>query len=229
MTCSPWSRLAAVERVPLVTRGAGTGLAGGSVALAGGIVLALTHMNRVVELDECQHVGARAAGSGDRRSESSGSRHGLFYPPDPASQRQSTIGGNAAMGAGGPHGLKYGTTKDYVLGLEAVTADGRVMRTGGKMIKNVTGYNLTQLLVGSEGTLGGHHRDHAAAAAKAAIHPHGDGGVSAHRRRQPHDHHHPQRGHRSGHDRDHGPGLVALRGGGAACRATGRRGGHPAH
>ena len=145
--------LASRERVPVVTRGAGSGLAGGSVPLLGGIVLTLTRMDRILELDTVNMLMRVQPGlvTGDLKAEALA--HGLFYPPDPASQRQSTIGGNVAMGAGGPHGLKYGTTKDYVLGLEAVAADGRVMRAGGKMIKNVTGYNLTQLLVGSEGTL----------------------------------------------------------------------------
>jgi len=146
-------RLAAAERAPLVIRGAGSGLAGGAIALAGGIVLGLSRMNRILELDTVNMLARVQPGvvTGDLQAEAL--RHGLFYPPDPASQRQSTIGGNVAMCAGGPHGLKYGVTKDYVLGLEAVAADGRVLHTGGKMIKNVTGYNLTQLLVGSEGTL----------------------------------------------------------------------------
>ncbi len=146
-------RLASAERVPVVTRGAGSGLAGGSVPLAGGIVLATTRMNRIIEVDAVNMLMRVQPGVVTADIQAEALRHGLYYPPDPASQRQSTIGGNAAMCAGGPHGLKYGVTKDYVLGLEAVTADGRVMRTGGKMIKNVTGYNLTQLLVGSEGTL----------------------------------------------------------------------------
>lgn len=146
-------QIAARERVPVVTRGAGTGLAGGSVALAGGIVLSLTRMQTIVEWDLVNMLVRVQPGVVTADLKAEALARGLFYPPDPASQKQSTIGGNAAMGAGGPHGLKYGTTKDYVLGLEAVTADGRVLRTGGKMIKNVTGYNLTQLLVGSEGTL----------------------------------------------------------------------------
>lgn len=146
-------RIAARERVPIVTRGAGTGLAGGSVALVGGIVLALTRMQRIVEWDLVNMLVRAQPGVVTADLKTEALARGLFYPPDPASQKQATIGGNAAMGAGGPHGLKYGTTKDYVLGLEAVTADGRVLHTGGKMIKNVTGYNLTQLLVGSEGTL----------------------------------------------------------------------------
>jgi glycolate oxidase len=145
--------LAASERVPVVTRGAGTGLAGGSVPAAAGIVLSLTRMNQILELDQVNMVARVQPGVVTADLHAAALQLGLYYPPDPASQRQSTIGGNVAMCAGGPHGLKYGVTKDYVLGLEAVTADGRVMRTGGKMIKNVTGYNLTQLLVGSEGTL----------------------------------------------------------------------------
>ncbi len=146
-------RIASRERVPVVTRGAGSGLAGGSVPLAGGIALVLTRMNRVLELDQVNMMIRVQPGVVTADIHAEALAHGLFYPPDPASQRQSTIGGNVAMCAGGPHGLKYGVTKDYVLGLEAVTADGRVLRTGGKMIKNVTGYNLVQLLVGSEGTL----------------------------------------------------------------------------
>ncbi|MGH2409670.1 MAG: FAD-binding oxidoreductase, partial [Chloroflexota bacterium] len=146
-------RLASLERVPVVTRGAGSGLAGGSVPLAGGIALVLTRMNQILELDPINMLIRVQPGVVTADLHAKALAHGLFYPPDPASSKQSTIGGNVAMCAGGPHGLKYGVTKDYVLGLEAVTADGRVMRTGGKMIKNVTGYNLTQLLVGSEGTL----------------------------------------------------------------------------
>lgn len=146
-------RMAAAERVPVVTRGAGSGLAGGSVPLAGGIVLSMTRMDRILEMDTVNMTARVQPGVVTADLQVEALARGLYYPPDPASQRQSTIGGNVAMCAGGPHGLKYGVTKDYVLGLEALTADGRVMRTGGKMIKNVTGYNLTQLLVGSEGTL----------------------------------------------------------------------------
>ena len=146
-------RLASAQRVPVVTRGAGTGLAGGSIPVVGGIVLAMARMNAMLELDVVNMLVRVQPGLVTFDLQEAVLRSGLYYPPDPASQKQSTIGGNVAMCAGGPHGLKYGVTKDYVLGLEAVTADGRVMRTGGKMIKNVSGYNLTQLLVGSEGTL----------------------------------------------------------------------------
>ena len=146
-------RVASEHRLPIVSRGAGSGLAGGSVPLAGGIVLSMVRMNRLLELDTVNMCVRVQPGIVNADLQKAVAAHGLLYPPDPASLRQSTIGGNVAMCAGGPKGLKYGVTKDYVLGLVAVLADGRVLRTGGKMIKNVTGYNLTQLLVGSEGTL----------------------------------------------------------------------------
>jgi len=147
-------RLATAHRIPIVSRGAGSGLAGGTVPLAGGIVLSMVRMNRILELDTVNMCARVQPGviTGDLQKVVAA--EGLLYPPDPASLRQSTIGGNVGMCAGGPKGLKYGVTKDFVLGLEAVLADGRVLRSGGKMIKNVTGYNLTQLFVGSEGTLG---------------------------------------------------------------------------
>src|SRR5690348_13387235 len=147
-------RLASEYRVPIVSRGAGSGLAGGAVPLAGGIVLSMVRMNRILEIDAVNMCARVQPGVVTAELNRAVGAHGLLYPPDPASQRQSTIGGNVGMCAGGPKGLKYGVTKDFVLGLEVVLADGRIMRTGGKMIKNVTGYNLTQLLVGSEGTLG---------------------------------------------------------------------------
>jgi len=147
-------RVATEDRIPVVSRGAGSGLAGGTVPLAGGIVLSMVRMNRLLELDTVNMCVRVQPGMVNGDLQTALSPHGLLYPPDPASLRQSTIGGNIGMCAGGPKGLKYGVTKDFVLGLEVVLADGRVMRTGGKMIKNVTGYNLTQLLVGSEGTLG---------------------------------------------------------------------------
>ncbi len=147
-------RVAARHRVPIVSRGAGSGLAGGTIPLAGGIVLSMVRMNRVVEIDTVNMCARVQPGLITGELQKAVAAHGLMYPPDPASLRQSTIGGNVGMCAGGPKGLKYGVTKDFVLGLEVVLADGRVMRTGGKMIKNVTGYNLTQLFVGSEGTLG---------------------------------------------------------------------------
>ncbi|MBA2603217.1 MAG: FAD-binding protein [Acidobacteria bacterium] len=139
--------------VPLVPRGAGTGYTGGAVPSQGGVVLSLERMNRILEIDEANLVAIvePCVLTGDLQD--AVERLGLFYPPDPASLRISSIGGNVAECAGGPRAFKYGTTKRYVLGLEAVLPSGEVIKTGGKVVKNVVGYDLTQLLVGSEGTL----------------------------------------------------------------------------
>ncbi|MDQ6693673.1 MAG: FAD-binding protein [Chloroflexota bacterium] len=147
-------RLAGELDLPVVPRGGGTGLAGGSVPVEGGIVLNMVMMNRILELDRLNMVAVVQPGIVNAKLQAEVEKVGLFYPPDPQSLRQCTIGGNAATCAGGPRCLKYGTTKDYVLGMQVVLADGRVIRTGGKMMKVQTGYNLTQLFVGSEGTLG---------------------------------------------------------------------------
>ncbi|MGE5620437.1 MAG: FAD-binding oxidoreductase [Sphingomonadaceae bacterium] len=147
-------KLANQERVPLVARGTGTGLSGGSVPDEASIVLSLTRMNRIKEIDLVNLVAVVEPGVITADLQAEVERHGLFYPPDPASLKQSTLGGNVAEGAGGPRCLKYGTTKDYVLGLEVVLPTGEIIRTGGKLMKDVTGYNMTQLFVGSEGTLG---------------------------------------------------------------------------
>jgi glycolate oxidase len=147
-------KVAAREKLPIVPRGAGTNLAGGTIPIQGGIVLSLTRMIDVLEIDTVNMVAVVQPGvvTGDLQAEVA--KKNLYYPPDPASLRATTIGGNVGMNAGGPHALKYGVTSDYVMGLEVVLPSGDVMRTGGKAIKNVTGYNLTQLYVGSEGTLG---------------------------------------------------------------------------
>jgi len=146
-------RLANRERVPIIPRGAGYGLSGGAVATQGGIVLSLEKMNRILEIDRENLMVTVEPGviTGDlhRAVEA----EGLFYPPDPASLDSCSIGGNIAEGAGGPRAVKYGTTKDFVCGLEAVLPSGDIIQIGGKLVKNVTGYNLAQLLVGSEGTL----------------------------------------------------------------------------
>jgi glycolate oxidase len=147
-------RVARALGAPVVPRGGGTGLAGGSVPVEGGVVLNTTRMNRIVELDRENMVVVVQPGVVTAQLQAEVEKVGLFYPPDPQSLRQCTIGGNVATTAGGPRCLKYGTTKDYVLGLQVVLADGRTIRTGGKMLKVQTGYNLTQLFVGSEGTLG---------------------------------------------------------------------------
>lgn len=146
-------KLARRENVPVTPRGAGYGLSGGAVPVLGGIVLSIEKMNRILEIDKENLMVTVEPGviTGDihRAVEA----EGLFYPPDPASLDSCFIGGNIAEGAGGPRAVKYGVTKDYVCGLEAVLPSGQIITCGGKLVKNVTGYNLVQLLVGSEGTL----------------------------------------------------------------------------
>jgi glycolate oxidase len=146
-------RLAQRERVPVTPRGAGMGLSGGAVPVCGGIILSLEKMKRILEIDQQNLMVTVEPGviTGDihRAVEA----EGLFYPPDPASLDSCTIGGNIAEGAGGPRAVKYGVTKDYVCGLEAVLPSGEIIICGGKLVKNVTGYNMVQLLIGSEGTL----------------------------------------------------------------------------
>lgn len=147
-------RIAAEHRVPVVPRGMASGLAAASVPFSGGIALSLTRMNRILELDEENRTVWVEAGIITADLQAYVEARGLFYPPDPSSNKHSTIGGNIACNAGGPRCLKYGVTGDYVMGLTVVLPDGEVLRTGGKAIKNVVGYDLTSLFVGSEGTLG---------------------------------------------------------------------------
>jgi glycolate oxidase len=142
------------EEIPVIARGMASGLAAASVPLKGSVVLDTCRMNRILEIDELNFTVTAEAGVITQHLADTVSKKGLFYPPDPSSIKQSTLGGNAACNAGGPRCLKYGVTGDYVRGLTVVLADGRILNTGGKAIKNVTGYNLTQLFVGSEGTLG---------------------------------------------------------------------------
>ena len=162
------ARLCNAERIPLVPRGAGTGYTGGAVPLHGGVVLSLERMNRILEIDEANLVAVVEPNVITGDLQEAVERVGLFYPPDPASLNQSVIGGNVAECAGGPRAFKYGTTKQYVLGLEAVLPTGEVIETGGKVVKNVVGYDLTHLLVGSEGTLAIITQDHPAAGPEAA-------------------------------------------------------------
>jgi glycolate oxidase len=145
--------LAQRERIPVTPRGAGYGLSGGAVPLCGGIVLSLEKMNRILEIDRDNLMVTVEPGVITADIHRAVEAAGLFYPPDPASLESCSIGGNIAENAGGPRAVKYGVTKDYVCGLEAVLPSGAIVRTGGKLVKNVTGYNLVQLLVGSEGTL----------------------------------------------------------------------------
>jgi glycolate oxidase len=146
-------RLCAAHRMPMVPRGGGTGYTGGAVPTRGGVVISLERMNRILEIDEANLVAIVEPNVVTGDLQDAVEKVGLFYPPDPASLRQSVIGGNVAECAGGPRAFKYGTTKHYVLGLEAVLPTGEIVETGGKVVKNVVGYDLTHLLVGSEGTL----------------------------------------------------------------------------
>lgn len=147
--------LAAEARVPIVPRGMGSGLAAGSIPIpGGGIVICLTRMNHILEIDTQNATVSVEAGVITADLQKEVEKLGLFYPPDPSSIRHSTIGGNIACNAGGPRCLKYGVTGDYVLGLTVILADGSILRTGGKPIKDVTGYDLNGLFTGSEGTLG---------------------------------------------------------------------------
>jgi len=146
-------RLCAARGIPFVPRGAGSGYTGGAVPVQGGIVISLERMNRILEIDEANLVAVVQPNVITGDLQDAVEKVGLFYPPDPASLKQSAIGGNVAECAGGPRAFKYGTTKRYVLGLEAVLPTGEIIETGGKVVKNVVGYDLTQLLVGSEGTL----------------------------------------------------------------------------
>ncbi|MGW4651015.1 FAD-binding oxidoreductase [Kitasatospora sp. NPDC004289] len=148
------ARWASRHRVPLVPRGAGSGLAGGASALARGVVLSLERLSAIRELNAADQYAVAEAGVVNGALGRAAAAQRLFYPPDPGSAEVSTIGGNVATNAGGLRCVKYGVTADNVLGLEVVLADGRLVRTGGRTLKNVAGYDLTRLFVGSEGTLG---------------------------------------------------------------------------
>jgi len=142
------------QGVPIVPRGAGTGLSGGAVAVEGGLTVVFTQMNAIVEIDPGNLTATVQPGVINAELGQAAAARGLFYPPDPASFEMCTIGGNLAENSGGLRCVKYGVTRDFVLGLEVVLADGSVIRTGGKNVKDVAGYDLTGLFVGSEGTLG---------------------------------------------------------------------------
>ncbi|MDA8228917.1 MAG: FAD-binding protein [Desulfitobacterium hafniense] len=141
-------------KVPVTPRGAGTSLAGGTIGIPGGVALNLTQMNQIIEIDEENLTAIVQPGVVTYELHQAVEKLGLFYPPDPGSMKMSTIGGNISVNAGGPHCFKYGVTKDYILGMEIVLADGRIIRFGGKYIKNVSGLDLGSLFIGSEGTLG---------------------------------------------------------------------------
>jgi glycolate oxidase len=147
-------RWASEHGVPVVPRGAGTGLAGGAAAVDGCVILSLARMNAIRELDPADELAVAEAGVLNADLDRAAAAHGLMYAPDPSSYEISTIGGNLATNAGGLRCVKYGVTRDAVLGLEVVLAGGRVLRTGRRTVKGVAGYDLTSLFVGSEGTLG---------------------------------------------------------------------------
>ncbi len=147
-------KVANEEEIPVTPRGAGTNLSGGTVPLKGGIVLVLTRMNRLVELNRENRYAIVEAGHTNLELQNKAKAAGLFYPPDPASWSVSTLGGNVGENAGGPRGVKYGVTRDWILGLKAVLADGRIINAGGVTAKNVTGIDLISLFTGSEGCLG---------------------------------------------------------------------------
>ena len=147
-------KLANKHLFPVVPRGQGTGLTGGSVPARGGVVLSLTRMNRILEIDPQNLITVVEPGVITFVLQQEVAKQGLFYPPDPASYKYSSIGGNVAECAGGPNSFKYGVTRDYVLGIEVVLATGEILNLGVKTMKGVVGYDLTRLFVGSEGTLG---------------------------------------------------------------------------
>jgi FAD/FMN-containing dehydrogenase len=147
-------RIARDAGTPVYPRGAGTSLSGGAIPVRGGIVLSTAAMDALLELDVANQCAVVQPGVIIQRLNDLAAEHGLMYPPDPGSVAVATMGGSIAECAGGLRGLKYGVTKHYVTGLEVVLADGQVVRLGGKSTKNVTGYDLVGLFVGSEGTLG---------------------------------------------------------------------------
>ena len=140
--------------IPIIPRGAGSGFVGGALPLYGGIVLVLNRMSDILYIDEDNLTVEVEPGVVTQKLQQEVEKKGLFYPPDPASLKFSSIGGNVAVNSGGPRAIKYGVTKDYVLGLEAVLPTGEIIHTGVKTVKGVVGYDLTRLLIGCEGTLG---------------------------------------------------------------------------
>src|SRR5512135_3394130 len=146
-------RFAYSNDIPVIPRGAGSGMTGGSVPSKGAIVLSLERMNKILDIDGENMSVLVEPGVINGKLQRELERHKLFYPPDPASMNFCTIGGNVAENSGGPRAIKYGVTRDYVMGIEAVLPDGRVINPGVKTAKGVVGYDLTRLIVGSEGTL----------------------------------------------------------------------------
>ncbi|HHB76119.1 MAG TPA: FAD-binding protein [Desulfobulbus sp.] len=146
-------QLANKYRIPIVPRGAGSGMTGGAVPLKQGLVLVMNRMNRILEIDRDNMIAVAEPGVITGELQATLKKQGLMYPPDPASLKFCTLGGNAAECAGGPSAVKYGVTRDYIIGCEAVMPTGKIITTGVRTEKGVTGYDLTHLLIGSEGTL----------------------------------------------------------------------------
>ena len=147
-------KTASKHKIPVVTRGSGTGLSGGAVPTPGCIVLCVARMNNIIEIDTRNLTLTTEPGVITQKIFEAATAEGLFYPPDPGSMKISTIGGNVANNSGGLRGLKYGVTRDYVMALEVVLPDGRILKTGTKCVKDVAGFTLKDLFIGSEGTLG---------------------------------------------------------------------------
>ncbi|MEI6712401.1 MAG: FAD-linked oxidase C-terminal domain-containing protein [Verrucomicrobiota bacterium] len=148
-------RIAAANGLPVVTRGSGTGLSGGSIPVSSGcVVICLVDMDAILEVDPKNLTLRAQSGAITLKIDEAAGKHGLFYPPDPGSMKISTIGGNVAENSGGLRGLKYGVTRDYVMGLEVVLPDGRVVNLGNACVKDVAGYSMKDMFIGSEGTLG---------------------------------------------------------------------------
>jgi len=147
-------KLANQEPFPVIPRGAGTGMTGGSIPLHGGVILVMKRMNRILSIDAANLTADAQSGVFTGDFQRAVEAKGLFYPPDPSSADYCTLGGNLAECSGGPRALKYGVTRDYVLGVEAVLATGEIVHTGVRTMKGVVGYDVTRLLIGSEGTLG---------------------------------------------------------------------------
>lgn len=147
-------RLASAHVFPVVARGAGSGMTGGALPTQGGMVLALSRLNHILEIDRDNQIAIVEPGVITGEFQQEVKKLGLFYPPDPASLKFCTMGGNAAECAGGPSAVKYGVTKDFIIGLEVVLASGEILTTGTRTEKGVVGYDLTRLFIGSEGTLG---------------------------------------------------------------------------
>ena len=140
--------------IPVIPRGGGTGLSGGALPIFGGICISMERFKKIIEIDEENLQAIVEPGVITQVLQDECEKVGLYYPPDPASKGSSFLGGNLAECSGGPRAVKYGVTKDYVLGIEFVSPTGEIVNAGGRVLKNVSGYNLTQLIIGSEGTLG---------------------------------------------------------------------------